>query len=81
MPPMPIRKNLNLQKFTLIMPVLLLTNGFAGVNQNLCSGFAGVNQGVANGFAQAEISNNARQIANMQQAFAAQTATSQGFNG
>lgn len=35
---------------------------------------------MANGFAQAEIANNARQIADMQQAFAAQTAMSQGFN-
>lgn len=54
--------------------------GIAGVNQNLCQTGNGITQAVNNGFAQAEISNNARQIANMQQAFAAQTATSQGFN-
>lgn len=46
-----------------------LANGFAGVNAALCNGFNGVEQGA-----------NARQIANMQQAFAAQTAMSQGFN-
>lgn len=48
--------------------------GVAGINQNLCAGFAGVNATVNGGFAQAEASANARQIANMQQAFAAQTA-------
>ena len=47
-----------------------VTNGFANVQTALCNGFAGV----ANGFAQAEISNNARQIANMQQDFAMQSA-------
>lgn len=58
-----------------------LCSGFAGVNANLSNGFAGVNAGIANGFAQAEIAANARQIADMQQNFAAQTATLQGFNG
>lgn len=57
-----------------------ITSGFGDVQNALCSGFAGVNSNLANGFAQAEISGNARQIANMQQAFAAQTATQQGFN-
>lgn len=62
-----------------------LCNGFAGVQQSMCNGFAGVNQGMANGFANvnqaisggfagAEIAANGRQIANMQQAFNAQTA-------
>lgn len=58
-----------------------ITSGFGDVQNSLCAGFAGVNANVANGFAQAEIGANARQIANMQQAFAAQTATQQGFNG
>ena len=58
-----------------------ITSGFGNVQTALCSGFAGVNASVANGFAQAEIANNARQIADMQQSFAAQTATLQGFNG
>ena len=58
-----------------------VTSGFAGVNQALCSGFAGVNATINNGFNAAEASNNARQIANMQQAFANQTAMSAGFSG
>ena len=58
-----------------------VTNGFGDVQTSLCNGFAGVNAGIANGFAQAEIANNGRQMANMQQAFAAQTAMNQGFNG
>lgn len=58
-----------------------VTNGFGNVQTALCSGFAGVNAGVANGFAQAEIANNARQIADMQQAFAAQTAMTAGLTG
>ena len=58
-----------------------ITSGFGDVQNALCSGFAGVNAGIANGFAQAEIADNARQIANMQTAFAGQTAMNQGFNG
>lgn len=57
-----------------------ITSGFGDVQTALCGGFAGVNAGVANGFAQAEIANNARQMANMQQAFGLQTAMMQGFN-
>ena len=58
-----------------------IRDGVNGISTQLCNGFAGVNAGVANGFAQAEISANARQIANMNQAFGAQTAMMQGFNG
>lgn len=57
------------------------SNGFADVQTALCSGFAGVNQGIANGFAQAEIANNSRQMADMNQTFGMQTAMMQGFNG
>ena len=46
----------------------------------LCNGFSGVNSNIANGFAQAEISNNAREIANLQQNFATQTAITGGLN-
>ena len=46
-----------------------ITSGFGDVQNALCSGFAGVEQGA-----------NARQIANMQTAFANQTAMNQGFN-
>lgn len=55
--------------------------GIAGVNQNICQSTGQVVQAMNNGFSSAEVSNNARQIANMQQAFAAQTAMNQGFNG
>ena len=55
-------------------------NGINGISTNLCNGFAGVNQALTTGFANAEVSNNARQIADMQQAFASQTAMSAGFN-
>lgn len=58
-----------------------IRDGVYGINTQLCNGFAGVNAAVSNGFAQAEIANNARQIADMQQNYAAQTATLQGFNG
>ena len=48
---------------------------------SLCNGFAGVNATVNSGFANAETAANARQMANMQTAFAGQTAMAQGFNG
>jgi len=51
-----------------------ISTGFGNVQTALCSGFAGVNAGMANGFAQAEISDNARQMANMQQMFGIQSA-------
>lgn len=55
--------------------------GIAGINQNVCQTGAGITAAVNNGFAQAEIANNSRQIASLQQAFANQTAMNQGFNG
>lgn len=54
--------------------------GIAGINQNLCQTGNGITAAINNGFSSAEIAANGRQMANMQQAFAAQTATSQGFN-
>lgn len=51
-----------------------LTNGISGIQSAICNGFAGVNQGVANGFAQAEIAANSRQMADMNQQFALQSA-------
>ena len=47
--------------------------GIFGIQNSLCNGFASVNQGVANGFAQAEIAENARQMANMNQMFGLST--------
>lgn len=55
--------------------------GIAGINQNLCQTGNGIINAVNGGFNNAEVAANARQIANMQQAFAAQTAQMQGFNG
>lgn len=56
-------------------------SGINGISTNLCNGFAGVNQALTSGFANAEIANNARQIADMQQAFASQTAITGGMTG
>ena len=57
-----------------------MCNCCGDIQQSLCNGFAGVNATVNSGFANAETANNARQMANMQQAFAAQAAMTQGFN-
>ena len=46
-----------------------INSGIFGIQNSLCNGFAGVNQTVSNGFAQAEIAENARQMANMNQMF------------
>lgn len=54
-----------------------VTAGFGDVQTALCGGFAGVNAAIANGFAQAQIADNARQIADMQQTFALQSALQQ----
>ena len=53
------------------------TGGFADIQTALCGGFAGVNATVNNGFAQAEIAENGRQTANMQQMFGIQSALQQ----
>lgn len=50
-----------------------VSNGFANVQTALCNGFANVNAGVAGGFAAAEVANNNRQMANMNQLFGVQT--------
>ena len=54
--------------------------GIAGINQNLCQTGNGIINAVNSGFNAAESAANARQIANMQQAFAAQTASTAGMN-
>jgi hypothetical protein len=56
-------------------------DGVNNLSTQLCSSTADIVQSVNNGFANAEISNNARQIANMQQAFNNQLSTLQSFNG
>ena len=57
-----------------------MTAGFGDLQTSLCGGFAGVNAAINNGFAQAEIGENARQMANMQQLFALQTQVTQTQN-
>lgn len=57
-----------------------LCNSTGDIQQSLCNGFAGVNATVNSGFANAETAATARQMANMNQAFNAQTAMMQGFN-
>ena len=54
-----------------------VTNGFVDTAAALCNGFAGVNASIANGFTQAEIANNARQIADMQTNFGLQSQLAQ----
>lgn len=55
-------------------------DGVYGISNQLCNSTASVVSAVNNGFANAEVADNARQIANMQQAFNSQISTLQGFN-
>lgn len=55
-------------------------NGINGLSNQICNSTAAVNQTLNSGFANAETSANARQMANMNQSFANQTAMNQGFN-
>lgn len=55
-------------------------DGVNGLSNQLCNCCADMTQTVTNGFASAEVANNARQMANMQQAFNNQITTLQGFN-
>ena len=56
-----------------------IRDGIGNLSTQLCNCCGDMQQTVSNGFAQAEIAANGRQIANMQQAFNAQTAVQQGF--
>lgn len=56
-------------------------DGVYGLSNQLCNCCADMNQTVSAGFANAETAANARQMANMQQAFSNQLSTLQGFNG
>lgn len=51
-----------------------IRDGISGISNQLCNGFAGVTASVTNGFAQAEIAENGRQMANMNQMFGIQSA-------
>lgn len=57
-----------------------IRDGVHNLSTQLCNCCADMAQTVNSGFANAETAANARQIANMQTAFAAQTAMAQGFN-
>ena len=57
-----------------------IRTGVTGLANQLCNCCSDVQMALANGFAGVEQGANARQIANMQQAFAAQTAATQGLN-
>ena len=55
-------------------------DGVTGLSTQLCNCCGDIQMALANGFAGVEQGANARQIANMQTAFAGQTAMAQGFN-
>ena len=57
-----------------------IRDGIGNLSTQLCNCCSDVQMSLANGFAGIEQGANARQIANMNQAFAAQTAMMQGFN-
>ena len=56
-------------------------DGVYGLSNQICTSTSDIVSAVNGGFSNAEVSNNARQIANMQQAFNSQISTLQGFNG
>ena len=60
--------------------VTSIRDGIANLSTQLCGCCGDMQMALANGFAGVEQGANARQIANMQQAFAAQTAVTQGMN-
>lgn len=57
-----------------------IREGISALSTQLCNCCSDTQMALANGFAGVEQGANARQMANMQTAFAAQTAMSQGFN-
>ena len=50
-----------------------IRDGITGLSTQLCNGFSGTQLAISNGFAQAEIANNARQMADMNQMFGLQS--------
>lgn len=60
--------------------VTSIRDGIASLSTQLCNCCSDMQQTVSSGFANAETAANARQIANMQNSFALQTAMNQGFN-
>lgn len=58
-----------------------IRSGVNSLANQLCNCCGDIQSAISNGFSGAEIAANGRQMANMNQAFAAQTAMAQGFNG
>ena len=58
-----------------------IQQGINNLSTQLCGCCGDTQMALANGFSQAEIAANGRQMANMNQAFTAQTAMNAGFNG
>lgn len=56
-------------------------DGVYGLSNQMCNSTSSIVSAVNTGFANAEVSENARQIANMQQAFNSEINTLNGFNG
>ena len=55
-------------------------DGIHGISNQICNSTSDIVSAVNGGFSNAEVANNARQIANMNQAFNSQISTLQGFN-
>lgn len=55
-------------------------NGFANTQQSICNSTSNLSSAINNGFASAEIANNSRQMADMNQNFNMQTAITGGIN-
>lgn len=66
--------NANFRDAMLQDGITSVRDGISGLSTQLCNGFSGVNAAIANSAAQAEIAANARQMADMQQNFALQSA-------
>lgn len=60
--------------------IAAIQQGVNNLSTQLCNCCSDTQMAIANGFSGAEIAANGRQMANMNQAFAAQTAMNQGFN-
>ena len=61
--------------------VTYIRDGISNLSTQLCDSTGNIQMALCNGFAGVEQGANTRQMADMQQAFAMQTAMSQGFNG
>ena len=61
--------------------IMSIRDGIGNLSTQLCNCCGDMQMAVANGFSQAEIANNGRQMANMNQLFGLSNAINQGFNG